>query len=337
MLIPINVCVAFIGSFAINKYMLSLPDFKEKQILFIEARYGVENVLQFQNDNILFRKDEKNINRISCFKVFAIFIIGNFTMTSSLVKKCKQYGISLFLLSDNFQAYAEINSGLESNFILRDKQYKFERELEIAKKLVKNKISNQLFLLKERNKSIDFQEQLGKMEDKMENIKDEKELLGLEGNYSKDFFGEYFMTMQWIRRMPRTKFDVNNVLLDIGYTFLFNFTDALLRLYGFDTYKGFYHKLFFQRKSLACDVMEPFRCLIDRQLLKANNLRQINKQDFRYENGKYVLGFDEQRKYVKIFLEAIMENKEDLFSYVRNFYRFFVVEGIDFPEFKLNK
>jgi CRISPR-associated protein Cas1 len=317
--------------------MMSLSDFREKQILFIEARYGVENALQFQNDNILYKKDGRNTNRLSCFKVFAIFIIGNFTMTSSLVKKCKQYGISLFLLSDNFLTYAEISSGLESNFILRDRQYKFEKEFKIAKLLVKNKITNQLWLLKERNKAIDYGKEVAEAGDKIERAKNEKELLGIEGNYSKDFFSEYFKLMRWVRRSPRTKFDVNNVLLDIGYTFLFNFMDALLKLYGFDTYKGFYHKLFFQRKSLSCDVMEPFRCLIDRQLLKAYNLGQINAQDFKYENGKYALDFDAQRKYVKFFLEAIMENKEEIFNYVRDFYRFFVVEEKEFPMFLIKK
>ncbi|PIU08036.1 MAG: hypothetical protein COT31_03420 [Candidatus Moranbacteria bacterium CG08_land_8_20_14_0_20_34_16] len=317
--------------------MMSLPDFQEKQILFIEARYGVENALQFQNDNILYKKDGKNINRLSCFKVFAIFIIGNFTMTSFLVKKCKQYGISLFLLSDNFQTYAEINSGLESNFILRDKQYKFEKEFEIAKLLVKNKITNQLCLLKEKNKTIDYEKEIFKMEEKIQKAKDEKELLGIEGNYSKDFFGEYFKMMHWIRRMPMTKFDTNNVLLDIGYTFLFNFIDSLLRLYGFDTYKGFYHKLFFQRKSLSCDVMEPFRCLIDKQLLKSHNLGQICTRDFRYEKEKYILDFEKQQKYVRIFLEAIMAEKEAMFNYVRDFYRFFVIEEKDFPIFLIKK
>lgn len=317
--------------------MMSLPDFKEKQILFVEAMNGVENCLQFKNDNILYKKDGRNTNKISCFKVFAIFIIGNFTLTSVLIKKCKKYGISLFLLSNNFENYAVINSGLESNYILREKQYKNENELEMTKKLVKNKIVNQLALLKEKGGVInaDIKKKLEEVDLKIKNIKDEKELLGLEGNNTKIFFGEYFNMIKWIRRMPRTKYDVNNVLLDIGYTFLFNFADALLRLYGFDTYKGFYHKLFFQRKSLACDIVEPFRCLIDRQLVKAYNLKQINKNDFAYINGKYMLNFENQRKYLAIFSGVIMENKEDIFIYVKNLYRHFVVDGVEFPVFKV--
>lgn len=317
------------------KTMMSLPDFMEKQILFIEARYGIENSLQFKNDNILYKKDGINTNKISCFKVFAIFIIGDFTITSVLMKKCKKYGISLFLLGNNFENYASVNAGLESNFILRERQYKNENELEMAKKLVKNKIMNQLALLKERRLAENFAGKSKELEMKIEKTQDEKALLGLEGNYSKDFFGEYFNRIHWIRRMPRTKFDVNNVLLDIGYTFMFNFIDSLLKLYGFDTYKGFYHKLFFQRKSLACDIVEPFRCLIDRQLLKSHNLSQINSRDFEYINGKYVLSFDNQRKYLAIFALAIMENKAEIFLYVKNLYRHFVVPGAEFPVFNV--
>ncbi len=317
--------------------MMSLPDFMEKQILFVEARYGIENSLQFQNDNILYKKDGKSANRISCFKVFAIFIIGNCTITSVLIKKCRQYGISLFLLGNNFECYASMSAGLESNFILRDKQYKKENELDMAKFLVENKVKNQLTLLKEKRFIINLDYKIKELKEKIAKITDEKELLGMEGNYSKDFFQEYFRQLNWSRRAPRVKSDPANVLLDTGYTFLFNFVDSLLKLYGFDTYKGFYHKLFFQRKSLSCDVMEPFRCIIDRQLLKSYKLNQIDEKDFEYKNGKYVLDFEKQRKYIAIFSQAVMDNKEGIFNYVRDFYRFFVVNGKDFPEFFIIK
>lgn len=72
--------------------------------------------------------------------------------------------------------------------------------------------------------------------------------------------------------MPRTRADIPNLLMDIGYTFIYNFVEANLNLYGFDIYKGFYHQLFFERKSLVCDLVEPFRCLIDKQIRKMYNL-----------------------------------------------------------------
>jgi len=89
--------------------------------------------------------------------------------------------------------------------------------------------------------------------------------------------------------MPRTRNDIINFLMDIGYSFLYNFIEANLCLYGFDVYKGVYHKLFYERKSLACDLVEPFRCIIDKKIRKMHNLGQINEQDFKFKNGEYTI------------------------------------------------
>jgi len=315
--------------------MMTLPDFKEKQILFVQAERGKDNFLKFKNDNILYRKDEENIDMISCHKVFAVFVVGDFSITTTLIRNCERYGISLFLLNNNFKVYARINSRLDGNYMLRERQYKFNDELVVAKKLVKNKAYNQLSLLKERKKLKCFEKELKAVYEKIDKTKANKELLGVEGGISKNFFSRYFSEMNWLRRMPRAKYDVNNVLLDIGYTFAFNFVDSLLNLYGFDVYKGFYHKLFFQRQSLSCDLVEPFRCLIDRQLLKSFRLGQINENDFDYIGGKYVLTYGKQRKYLKIFFDCLLKRKVEIFLYVKGFYCFMMRDNKNFPFFKI--
>ena len=79
----------------------------------------------------------------------------------------------------------------------------------------------------------------------------------------------YFDNVQWNGRKPRIKSDYVNVVLDIGYTMLFNIVDAMLQVYGFDTYYGVFHKCFYMRKSLVCDIMEPIRPIIDYEVRKA--------------------------------------------------------------------
>lgn len=127
-----------------------------------------------------------------------------------------------------------------------------------------------------------------------------------------------------MRRAPQTKEDIINLLLDIGYTYLFNFCDALLKLFGFDTYKGYYHKLFFQRKSLACDIMEPMRPLIDQQIIKSYHLGQIKNNDFVFKNGcfDFKYGFKTSKKYSELFLKTITDRKEDIYNFILNFYRY---------------
>ncbi|MEK9165954.1 MAG: type V CRISPR-associated endonuclease Cas1 [Patescibacteria group bacterium] len=302
--------------------MLSLPDFKEKQILFIIPQKGGENKIRFWNDNIRLEVNDKPVNQLSCYKIFAVFIIGDFTITSRLIQNCREYGISIFLLKNNFEVYAEINSAAEGNYLLRSKQYHLSphAELAIAKQLVKNKISNQFFLVNLASKIKKDSSSLLKAEQKIEQARNHQELLGIEGSLTRDYFALYFKEIGWYSRLPRAKPDIPNVLMDIGYTFLFNFIDALLCLYGFDTYKGIYHKLFFQRKSLACDLMEPFRCLIDRQILKSYRLKQIDKKDFLVKKGQVLLSYDKQQKYLQIFADCLMKRKEEIFKYVQNFY-----------------
>lgn len=319
--------------------MLSLPDLKEKQVLFVKTEQGIDNNLKIINDNIVLLKDGKVQNRLSCSKALAVLIVGECTLTSALIRKSLDYGVSIFLLRDSLENYTSMDSKADGNYLLRMKQYalKGNDELTLAKNIVKNKVRNDLNLLKSTNKitSEEYKTQKRQMMQKIDEASEEKELLGIEGSFAKRFFNLYFEELDWYKRMPRTKIDPYNVLLDMGYTFMFNYVDCLLNLFGFDTYKGFYHKLYFQRKSLSCDMVEPCRCIIERKLLTAYHLGQIDKKDFKKINGKYVLSYDKSSKYAKFFLDEIMENKEEIYLYVKQFYRHIMFEDTEFPDFKI--
>ena len=127
--------------------------------------------------------------------------------------------------------------------------------------------------------------------------------------------------------------------MDIGYTYLFNFIEALTAIYGFDVYCGVYHTFFYQRKSLICDLVEPFRCIIDQRLRKAYNLKQIDESDFYVKNAQYYLSYKNQSKYTKLFFKDLLEYKEDIFAFVQSYYRWFIKNKdiIDFPCFSIIK
>ncbi len=317
--------------------MLTLPDLKAKQILFVQTEHGAKNRLFFKNENVVFEKEGKIINQASCHRILAIFVIGDFSFTSGLVKECRKRAVSLFFLGNNFGLYGALNARAEGNYMLRSMQYTMpeEKEFRMAKKLVANKMENQFRLL---DRDLNVEAGIAEFLAQVVNARNPEELLGLEGNFSRVFFGEYFGKIGWLRRMPRVKPDIPNFLLDMGYTFLFNFIDSLLLLFGFDTYKGVYHKLFFQRKSLTCDIIEPFRCIIEKQLIKSYNLKQIDSKDFSVVGRRYVLDYQKSQKYGKIFMEAIMDNKEALYLFTQKFYRSLMHSGGEFPDFNiLNK
>jgi len=308
--------------------MLTTSDLKEKHLLFIKTERGKENKIKFWNDNIRFMKDGELCNQISCHNVFALFVVGDLSVTSKMINKCHDYGISLFLLDYKLRQYANIGSQLDGNYLLRSKQYSYVDDgLAFAKNLIFNKIQNQRKLTDESTNGV------AEIRTKITKATALKELLGIEGSYSKKHFGKYFGDLGWKKRQPRAKQDIINFLLDMGYYYLFNITDSLLRVYGFDSYKGIYHQLFFERKSLACDIMEPFRCIIDKSIKKAFRLKKIKEKDFKFINGHYQLNYTRSADYSEIFLSEIMVNIEDLHLYVKNFYKFMLSDQ-DLPYFK---
>lgn len=101
----------------------------------------------------------------------------------------------------------------------------------------------------------------------------------------------------------------------------------------FDEYCGVLHTQFYMRKSLVCDIVEPFRVIIDRQTKKSVNLGQFKEKDFEIFGGKWCLKYEKSSEYSSVFLKAIMEYKEDIFLYIRDFYRSFMKGrlDVDFP------
>ena len=79
--------------------------------------------------------------------------------------------------------------------------------------------------------------------------------------------------------------------------------------------------------------MEPFRCIIDKTLLKAYNLWQINDKDFKFQNWQYVLEWQNGKKYNSIFLKAILEYKKEMFYFTKEYYKYFMKWREYFPEF----
>ncbi len=320
--------------------MMSKPDFMAKQVIFLESDNSKK--LRFKNSNIvLVDENNKILIQHSCHKIFLIFVYGEFSITSILIKNAKKFNIPIIFLNYNLKPYFSILPDNKGNFLLRKKQYNNSNDLLIAKRLISNKIFNQLKLMKSlRYKTIEEKNSIKKVESILFNIysiKNSQYLLGLEGNASKLFFKTYFKNLDFNGRKPRCKNNILNLLFDIGYYYLFNFIEANLELYGFDTFCGVYHKFFFQRKSLVCDIIEPFRCIIDKRIRKSYNLKQVKKSDFYLKNGQYFIKKDFNKKYSRLFLKEILSYKEKIFLYIQKYYRSFMKDKTikDYPFFNL--
>lgn len=320
--------------------MFSCKDVEYRSIFVVNSLEGKS--LRVQTGEFLLEDKEtgKVLTKFPFQKILAIFIIGNANITSPLIEKCSKFGISLIVTKANFRPVFFWGNAAEANFLLRKKQYEYQKNnLQIPKILVANKIKNSIRNLeKTRLKNITITEAKIKCKELLESLPDVNEynsVMSIEGQAAKIYFSAYFENLNWKVRCPRTKIDCVNATLDIGYTILFNYIEVFVRLFGFDVYRGFYHQLWFKRKSLICDMVEPFRCLIDQTVRKAFNLKQISESDFDLRKGEFRLKLEKNSEYSKLFYEVLIEYKKEIFLYMQKFYRAFMrgKSDKDYPEF----
>lgn len=317
--------------------MMSKADFVEKKVIIINMRAGEK--ASFSNENLIIKdKEDKTKLQCTCYRIIGLFIIGNFSVTNVLIMKARKYGFSVFLLSPSLRIMACIINGPEGNTRLHKKQYEY-KSLDLARHIVSNKIQTERnAIMKIRDRSDYCNKTVGLIDESIDKLKGNlnyDQILSVEGRCAKSYFKCIFDDFDWIGRAPRSKADILNTTMDIGYSVLFNYVDMILCLYDFDEYVGVLHKEFYKRKSLVCDLMEPFRVIVDHQIVKSFNLNQFQPDDFEVFNNEYNLKWSANSRYYSVLVQAVLNYKEEIFTYIRDYYRAFMRDKSveDFPWF----
>ncbi|MEA1966992.1 MAG: CRISPR-associated endonuclease Cas1 [Thermodesulfobacteriota bacterium] len=96
-------------------------------------------------------------------------------------------------------------------------------------------------------------------------------------------------------RNRRPPLDPVNALLSFVYTLLTNEVLSAIKICGLDPYLGALHEISYGRPSLACDLVEEYRCIIgDRLVLNLLNRKMIKPADFVFRNRAQKTFADEQ-------------------------------------------
>lgn len=324
--------------------MFTTKDIETKTIFVLNCSDGKN--LRVSNGELLL--EEKNSNKVKTLtkfpfqKILAIFVIGNISISSPLIEKCSKFGVALIVTKLSLRPLFVWGNYAEANFVLHHMQYKMEsHDIRIAKILIANKLENQIANLKAVRKNGEKKiSAIRLIEDYIRGIeltKDYHQLLGIEGSAAKIYFSVYFSEFNWNGRMPRAKCDMINVILDLAYTILFNFIECFLRMFGFDVYIGVFHRLWYKRKSLVCDIMEPFRCIIEKAV-RLGLKKQFLKSDFIIYNGEYNLRHECAKDYYRYFFDVLIPYKTEIFRYVQTYYRCFMnnKQVEQYPKFKIS-
>ncbi len=115
-------------------------------------------------------------------------------------------------------------------------------------------------------------------------------LRGFEGAAAAAYFSGFTQlfadSLNFTGRKKRPPPDPVNACLSLGYTLLHYDAVRACHIVGLDAMLGFFHDVSFGRESLACDLMEPLRPLMDRWVWQMFRERQLRSEHFSDDNGR---------------------------------------------------
>jgi len=118
-----------------------------------------------------------------------------------------------------------------------------------------------------------------------------EKLRGLEGSATRIYF-QLFQSLirnsvfEFHGRNRRPPLDPVNAMLSFVYTMLTNEVLSAIKACGLDPYLGSLHDIAYGRPSLACDLVEEYRCFLgDRLVLGLINRKAVSPDDFLYRKS----------------------------------------------------
>ena len=243
------------------------------------------------------------------------------SISSYLLKELSDSKINIIFCDEKHNPFGELSSYYSSHNTSKkiQKQINWSKENKdlIWQSIIKNKIINQALML-HKIKSDKYELLLSYIEDVLASDKTNRE-----GHAAKVYFNELFG-----KDFVRNDSDNINAALNYVYAILLSTINKEVISNGYLTQIGIHHKNEFNEFNLSCDLMEPFRIIID-NFVYFNQDRELNTQykldiinifnnRYNYENKNYVLK-DIIKMYVKNTLESI-EKPE-------NYKEFSVYEG----------
>ena len=234
------------------------------------------------------------------------------SISSYLLKELADNKINIIFCDEKHNPFGELSSFYSSHNtskkILIQIKWNNKQKDELWSLIVKNKIINQALLL-HKIKSDNYELLMSYVNDVRVGDKTNRE-----AHSAKVYFNSLF-TKKFIRNAN----DDINAALNYGYSILLsNFNKEIINN-GYLTQLGIHHKSEFNQFNLACDLMEPFRPIID-NFVYYNQTREFDSKykldlinifnnNYKYLGKNYTLK-DIIKMYTKNTLDSLSENKK---------------------------
>lgn len=229
--------------------------------------------LSYKNDYLIIRSDTLQMIHLSEINII-IIENGMVSITSYLINELANNKIKIIFCDEKHNPSSELipyfGAHNTSKKILNQIEWKKERKEAVWQLIIKNKIHNQGKILEKLN--IHGYEKLYEYENQVE-LGDKT---NREGHAAKVYFNLLFG-----KDFIRGKGDNVNIALDYGYTILLSIFNREVVSKGYITPLGINHKNEFNQFNLSCDLMEPYRPLVD--YIVYNNINNVLDKSYKYK------------------------------------------------------
>lgn len=276
-----------------------------------------QTYLTLDGENLVCKIEGETILRIPFENVENIVCFNYMGCSPALMGKCVSKMIPINFISPQGKFLAKVCGETKGNVFLRVAQIDKFREcgLFLAQNTMAAKFSNTRQLIRRTlhdNVELREDEQIKKVMDVLADGIDKvfkaetlEAVTGIEGNCAQSYFSVFnkLITNEKVPftfelRTKRPPLDPINAVLSFVYTLLTSEYAAALETVGLDSYIGFCHVLRSGRNSLACDLVEETRCIVERFVITLLNLQIIGEKDFETQVSGAVWLNEEGRKKV---------------------------------------
>lgn len=258
-----------------------------------------QTYLSLDGENLVCRIDGEEKLRIPFDNVENIVCFNYLGCSPALMGKCVEKIIPINFVSPQGKFLAKVCGETKGNVFLRVSQVeKFQKNaVELTANTMAAKFSNTRQLIKRTLHDNAALRQDHDIEDALETLmlgiekvskaESVEEIIGIEGSCAQKYFSIFdkLITVdnspfEFNLRTKRPPLDPVNAMLSLIYTLMTAECASALETVGLDSYIGFCHKLKSGRNSLACDLVEEFRCIVERFVLSMINLKIVGEKDF---------------------------------------------------------
>lgn len=292
---------------------------------------------------IVVEKNSEVLGRLPVRSIDGVVVGRNAQVSTQTIFELMELHIPIFYIDSRGKIIGHfVNEKLSTTRLLRQLEIfrDRDRQLELSREVVTEKIFNQRDLLKRYEKTVGSEKldgttkKLKQTADKLSECRTLDELRGAEGLASKIYFATFADLLdqsrwKWNERSQHPARDPVNALLNYGYAFLEREVRIAAALNGLDARIGFFHSNDGRKDSLIFDLMEFFRQpVIDRFILTLLNKKMIQPEHFSStpdecrltDDGRIVFCNRYEEYMAKVYREYGDKNSRDMiFERVKKF------------------